>query len=318
MKAPNPGKRRLDITLEPVTGKALRMRRGEVLRLTQVEGGQCVGFNCFNADDYKEYMSVGHLRREDFHPKAGQIIWSNPPRFRPMFRFLHLAPSCVVDTLVGRCSAVLFESQFGVDDHPNCQDTLAEAIGEYGLTPDDCHDPLHFWMNTKEDHVGYYTGWNDAKKGDHVDLMALMNVIAIPVICGAGNFSVSSNFSYKPIRIEVFAASQETRELAMRQWKTHTSLKSQRLPGKFLNPVIPTDSELTRDPSFEPQFVNFPIEWKEIEVVFTDEEFRRIWRYRGTLGDTDEEVVRTLFFHWYLDNRKKRGLRWYTPQQSHA
>jgi hypothetical protein len=64
--------------------------------------------------------------------------------------------------------------------------------------------------------------------------------------------------------------------------------------------------------------VNFPIEWEEIEVVFTDEEFRKIWAHRGTLGDTDEEVVRTMFFHWYLDNRKKKGLRWYTPQQSHA
>ena len=30
------------------------------------------------------------------------------------------------------------------------------------------------------------------------------------------------------------------------------------------------------------------------------------------------EVVRTLFFHWYLDNRKKHGVRLYTPQQAHA
>ena len=145
-----------------------------------------------------------------------------------------------------------------------------------------------------------------------------MNVIAVPVICGAGNLSVSGNFAYKPIKIEVFAASRETRDLAAREWKTHTRLRSQRLPGAFLNPVIRTNPELTQDPSFEPRFVNFPIEWKEIDVVFSDEEFRKIWRYRGSLGDTDEEVVRTLFFHWYLDNRKNQGLRWYTPQQSHA
>jgi hypothetical protein len=28
--------------------------------------------------------------------------------------------------------------------------------------------------------------------------------------------------------------------------------------------------------------------------------------------------VRTLFFHWYLENRKKHGLRWYNQRQSHA
>jgi hypothetical protein len=64
--------------------------------------------------------------------------------------------------------------------------------------------------------------------------------------------------------------------------------------------------------------VNFPIEWKDIEVVFTSAELQAIWQHRGTYGDTDEEVVRTLFFHWYLENRKKHGLRWYNQRQSHA
>jgi hypothetical protein len=64
--------------------------------------------------------------------------------------------------------------------------------------------------------------------------------------------------------------------------------------------------------------VNFPIDWQDIEVTFSSEEFQEIWQHRGMLGDSDEEVVRTLFLHWYLENRKKHGLRWYTPRQSHA
>ena len=312
------GKCRLQFILQPVSGKALPVYKGEILRITQIEGEQCVDFNCFNLDDYKEYMSVGHMRREAFHPQAGQFIWSNPPRYRPMMKILTMPKSCVANSLAARCSAVLFESHFGLDDHPNCQDTLAEAIGEYGLTPDDTHNSLNLWMNTEIDHIGYYTVRNTGGAGDFIDLLAIMDVLAVPAICGSGNLWVTSNFSYKPVKIEIYEASAQTKAMAQKDWNTNTNLKSQRLPNKFLNAVIRTDPELKADPTYKPQYVNFPIEWKDIEVTFTSEEFRKVWCYRGTLGDTDEEVVRTLFFHWYLDNRKKHGLRLHTPQQAHA
>jgi len=318
MRAPKLGKSRLEVVLHPVSGKALPVYKGEILRISQIAGGQCVDFNCFNLNDYKEYMSVGHMRRESFRVAPGRFIWSNPPRYRPMMKILAMSPTCVTDTLAARCSAVLFEVHYGIDDHPNCQDTLAESIGEYGLTPDDVHDSLNLWMNTEVDHIGYYTVWNSGKAGDHIDMLAVMDVLAVPAICGSGNVWITSNFSYKPIKVEIFEASAQSTALAEREWRAGASLKTQRTPKDFKNATIRTDPELKRDTDYRPDFVNYPIKWKDIEVVFTSEEFQRIWRYRGTLGDTDEEVVRTLFFHWYLDNRKKHGLRWYSPQKSHT
>ena len=58
------GNKRLDVEMPPVTGKAVPVLKGEILRITQVAGGQCVDFNCFNLHDYKEHMSVGHTRRQ--------------------------------------------------------------------------------------------------------------------------------------------------------------------------------------------------------------------------------------------------------------
>jgi uncharacterized protein len=318
MKAPKPGKCRLELVLHPVSGKALPVYKGEILRISQIEGGQCVDFNCFNLNDHKEYMSVGHMRRESFWVAPGRFIWSNPPRYRPMMKILAMSPTCATDTLAARCSAVLFEAHYGIDDHPNCQDTLAESIGEYGLTPDDVHDSLNLWMNTEVDHIGYYTVWNSGKAGDYIDLLAVMDVLAVPAICGSGNVWVTSNFSYKPIKVQIFQASAQSAALAEKEWQANASLKTQRTPKDFKNATIRTDPELKRDPDYKPDYVNYPIEWKDIEVIFTSEEFQKIWLYRGTLGDTDEEVVRTLFFHWYLDNRKKHGLRWYSPRKSHT
>ena len=90
MTAPKSRKRRLEMLLEPVSGKALPVAKGETLRITQIEGGQCVDFNCFNLNDHKERMSIGHLRREGFHPRTGKFLWSNPPRFRPMMKILRI------------------------------------------------------------------------------------------------------------------------------------------------------------------------------------------------------------------------------------
>lgn len=318
MNAPTPGQRRFDLRLEPVSGKAVPVHKGEILRICQVEGAQCVDFNCFNLHDHKEYMSVGHMRREGFRAAAGRLIWSNPPRYRPMMKILTMPASCSSDLLAARCSAVPFEVHYGIKDQPNCQDTLAEAIGEYGLTPDDTHDSFNLWMNTDWDHIGSYSLWNTGKAGDHVDFLALMDVLAVPAICGSGNLWITSNFSYKPIQIEIFAATNETTAMVENEWRQHASLKTQRTPKDFKNSAIKTEPELKRDPQYKPDYVNFPIEWKNIEVMFTSAEYEEIWQYRGTFGDTDDEVVRTLFFHWYLENRKKHGLRWYSPRQAHA
>ena len=38
--------------IEPGTGKALELLRGQFLRIEQIEGGQCLDFNCFNLHDY--------------------------------------------------------------------------------------------------------------------------------------------------------------------------------------------------------------------------------------------------------------------------
>ncbi|MEO8296849.1 MAG: DUF1989 domain-containing protein, partial [Burkholderiales bacterium] len=37
-----------EYVMAPGTGKALALQAGQLLRIEQIEGGQCVDFNCFN------------------------------------------------------------------------------------------------------------------------------------------------------------------------------------------------------------------------------------------------------------------------------
>ena len=54
VKKPRYGKAREDFVLEPIEGRALPVLKGEVLRIEQIRGGQCVDFNAYNLHDYKE------------------------------------------------------------------------------------------------------------------------------------------------------------------------------------------------------------------------------------------------------------------------
>ena len=62
--------------------------------------------------------------------------------------------------------------------------------------------------------------------------------------------------------------------------------EAQRTVKDFKNKKFKTSPELEPDPNYKPHFVNFPIEWKNIEVEFTSEQMLKIWDYRGTYGDT--------------------------------
>ena len=99
--------------IAPGTGKALEVRAGQILRIEQVEGGQCVDFNCFNLNDYKEFMHCGRTRTvHGFNPSRGTFMWSAPPRERAMLYILADTYGRN-DVLFPRCSAYVYESEIG-------------------------------------------------------------------------------------------------------------------------------------------------------------------------------------------------------------
>jgi len=271
------GRERFDLVLQPISGKAVPVHAGEVLRIIQVDGEQCVDFNAFNLHDYKERMDVGSSRGSTgFRPKKGDIICSNPPRYRPMIGILEMSPTCQTDVLGRTCHATLFEMSFGLERHTNCQDTIAESISEYGLTPDDVHDSFNMWMNSEWDSTGkVWTIANTGRKGDFVDLVAFFDILAVPLICGSGDIRWTSNFSFKPIQIQVLEASPDTKAIVDRVKTRYGRFKNQRTVDKFRVKDIKADRELRRVPGWKPQFVNFPIEVEDTTVKLNQAEYRQ-------------------------------------------
>lgn len=291
-----------ETTINPGEGKAIELLEGQVLRIEQIaDGGQCADFNCFNLHDYKEYFHTGRTRHmHGLHPSTDDFLWSAPPRERPMAAILADTVG-TNDILYPRCSAFLFEYQYGLSPHTNCHDIQAEAQREYGLTPDDVHDSFNFFMNTGVDVEGRpYIAENRARKGDYVEILALMDLLAVPNVCGADVMATSS-FELKPLRLAVYAGTELDRE-RYRNRRELLSFTNQRNPEEFRVRAIRVERELSRDPDYVPAFTNVPLRTEDLEVHLSPIEAAALdyLKATGQFGDTDGEVLRYAFHGWWI------------------
>jgi uncharacterized protein YcgI (DUF1989 family) len=288
-----------EFIMEPGTGKAVELLQGQILRVEQIEGGQCADFNCFNLHDYKEFMHTGRTRViHGLHLTKGHFLWSAPPRERPIMYILDDTAACN-DTLFPRCTNVLYESLFGLPVHTNCQDILAEAQREYGLTPDDVHDSFNLFMHTDIGADGEpYIAPQRAKKGDYIELMALIDVLAVPNVCGA-DVTATSDFALKPLKVVVYQAA----DADLAAVPPIRKLSSQRTPADFKVKEIKADRPLRRDPNYRPEFTNVPLQRIDIHVPLDDEERSLLQHLRmtGRYGTSDGEVLRFIVFSWWLE-----------------
>jgi hypothetical protein len=204
------------------------------------------------------------------------------------------------DVLYPRCSAFLFEYHYGLPVHTNCADIQAEAQREYGLTPDDVHDSFNFFVHTGIDANGQpFLGRQTSSKHDYVELLALMDVLAVPNVCGA-DVMATNGFAFKPLKVSVLEATPED-IASVPQWPR---FRNQRDPSMFRNSRIKGDRELRRDPAYVPEFTNVPIREADVPVDLSDEELRSLsgLRATGLYGSTDGDTLRYVLFSWWIEN----------------
>jgi uncharacterized protein YcgI (DUF1989 family) len=294
------GPLRAEHVIEPVTGKAVPVLSGEVLRISQVEGGTCVDYNAYNLHDYKEYLDCGFNRFRGIVAGRGAIVWTGSPRGRPMYVIADHSDRFEQYYQGHRCNGIMNEIDYGWVDHPNCQDTFAETIREYGLTPDDVHDSYNLWMRTSVTPAGRRQfHWNKAQKGDYVDLLAVMDTLSVPVICG-GDISSLNNFDPRPIRLQVFAPSPSTAELVEVVRGRFGRFRSQQTPQDFKKRDILAQRELVADPNYVPDFI--PTAKKTvIDVEISQDSARHLATFlaTGEYLESSEHALLQVFFRWY-------------------
>ncbi len=128
-------------------GKAVHVRKGQLIKVINTKGQQVVDTWAFNADDLHEFMSMEHSRVAIGHimPAIGDELVTN--RRRPILSLVEDTSGGIHDTLFAACDRWRYELLGCTEHHENCTDNLAAGLAALGLTPPETPAPLNLFMN---------------------------------------------------------------------------------------------------------------------------------------------------------------------------
>ncbi|MGH7905084.1 MAG: DUF1989 domain-containing protein, partial [Candidatus Binataceae bacterium] len=182
------------------TGK---MKKGQVLRIIDVEGEQVADFVSLKLDQPAEYLDCVYtnwmLGRYRWH--KGDVIYTN--HMNPMWTIIE---DTVDDHYTGGgfCSRDA-RVKFGVDDQKGCRDTIQDAFAANGIDPNLLQSVSCFniFMNVAYAPDGsWQIGLPKSKKGDHIDLRAEMDLFFASSVCFWPH--IVNGEKPTPLRFEVY------------------------------------------------------------------------------------------------------------------
>ena len=174
------------------------LKKGQYLKVVDVEGEQVADFICFNLDDKKEFLSSGRTidYAETIYLTKGHDFYSN--RSNIMFQMTEDTVGRH-DFLLTPCSADTFRIIYGdKNPHRGCHGNLTEVLNEYGIGPDMIPVCFNIFMNVPVDsETGKISVLPPkSKAGDHIRIQAKMDLVVGITACSA---EMSNNYSFKPI-----------------------------------------------------------------------------------------------------------------------
>lgn len=175
----------MDIVIPPKSGRAIRLRQGEVLRVTDREGRQVADLVAYDATSPDEHLSQGFTRANNDRVTlgVGDQLYSNLNA--PLLTIVEDTVG-VHDILFPPCSRFLYERVFGVKGKTGCREHLSSALEPYGIDFDRVTDPFNAFMNAGVDDRGSLQIFEPhSGPGDHVDLRAERDLIVAVSACAA-------------------------------------------------------------------------------------------------------------------------------------
>ena len=166
------------------SGRAIRLKSGQSLKLINTHGHQVVDFWAFCDPDVSEFLSMEHLRamNNTIFPRPGHALHSN--RRRPILHFVEDSSPGIHDTIMAACDTHRYDLLGCTEYHDNCTDNLAAAMAALGMTAPETPSPFNIWMNIPVAPDGS-TSWEPpvSKAGDYVILRAEVDCICAMSAC---------------------------------------------------------------------------------------------------------------------------------------
>lgn len=188
--------------IAPRSGVAFILKKGQRLKVTDLQGEQVADLICYNEHDTAEYLSSGRTMdyAETIFLTKGHPFYSN--RSNILFEMTEDTVGRH-DFLLTPCSADTFRIIYGhTHPHQGCFGNLSKALEQYGIKPDEIPTTFNVFMHvTVDGDIGKIAVLPPkSKAGDYIIIEAKMDLIVGLTACSA---EMSNNYSFKPVGWEV-------------------------------------------------------------------------------------------------------------------
>jgi uncharacterized protein len=166
------------------TGHAVKVARGQALKIINTHGHQVVDFWAFDANKLDTYLSMQHTRAtlSRLTPRAGDILVDNWRE--PMLAFESDSSPGVHDTVIPPCDRARYVKLGCPEDHASCANNLHLALASLGLSVAECPASFNLWMNIPV-LINGDLEWREtvSKAGDSVVFRALIDCVMVMSAC---------------------------------------------------------------------------------------------------------------------------------------
>jgi uncharacterized protein YcgI (DUF1989 family) len=184
-------------------GRGLRLARGQVLRIVDVEGGQTGDLLAY-APDASQRLSNGRTfdYQGTIYLSTGDVLWSDRSE-----RMLTIVADAAGrhDFLYASCSLEMYRLQYAeTGERANCADSLRQAFRELGLEPDPLPTSFNFFMSVAVGPDGRLSMQPPrSRAGDALELRAEMDLAVALTACPAS--SCNGGAPPRPLAYEIVA-----------------------------------------------------------------------------------------------------------------
>jgi urea carboxylase-associated protein 1 len=179
------------------------IRKGEHVRIIDLEGRQAVDFLCYDAADPTDRYNASNTMKmaKNIFLTKGTTLWSD--RAKKMMTVVE--DTCGHhDTIGGCCSSEMNVLRYGKSPSRNCRDTFEEALKDFGMTRGDIATNINWFMYVPVEKDGTMAISDGiSKAGDFVELVAERDVICVASNC-AQIYNPCNGYNPTPIRIVTY------------------------------------------------------------------------------------------------------------------
>lgn len=189
------------ITIEPQSGAAFTMKKGQILTVVDPQGSQVSDMVLISSADKREKISSGKTLdfEESILISKGNYLWSN--RSQKMMKILE-DTNGRNDFLLAPCSPETFQIMYNNhEEHPSCLNNLYVNLNDFGIELDEIPTAFNIFMNVQFTTEGKISVLPPTSKaGDYVAFRAEMDLIVGLTACSAED---SNGGSFKQIKYKV-------------------------------------------------------------------------------------------------------------------